>query len=62
MAEPLDPKDHVTIEDLAISSMWEIAALARDSLLCTSKWGGVSVHERESKRYLHLPSLPISTA
>ncbi len=27
MAEPLDPKDLVTIEDLAISSMWEMAAL-----------------------------------
>ncbi len=27
MAEPLDPKDLVTIEDLAISSMWEITAL-----------------------------------
>ncbi len=27
MAEPLDPKDLVTIEDLAISSRWEMAAL-----------------------------------
>ena len=27
MAEPLDPKDLVTMEELAISSMWEIAAL-----------------------------------
>ncbi len=27
MAEPRDPKDLVTIEDLAISNMWEIAAL-----------------------------------
>ncbi len=27
MAEPLDPRDLVTIEDLAISSMWEITAL-----------------------------------
>ena len=27
MAQPLDPKDLVTIEDLAISSMWEVAAL-----------------------------------
>jgi TM2 domain-containing membrane protein YozV len=27
MAEPLDPKDLVTVEDLAVSSLWEIAAL-----------------------------------
>ncbi len=27
MAEPLDPKDLVTIEEMAISSMWEVAAL-----------------------------------
>ncbi len=27
MAEQLDPKELVTIEDLAISSMWEVAAL-----------------------------------
>ena len=27
MAEKLDPKDTVTIEELAISSMWEIAAI-----------------------------------
>ncbi len=27
MAEKLDPKNLVTIEDLAISSMWEITAL-----------------------------------
>ena len=33
MAEPLDPKELVTIEDLAISSMWEIGA---PSLLAVS--------------------------
>ncbi len=27
MASPLDPNELVTLEDLAISSMWEIAAL-----------------------------------
>ena len=27
MAQPLDRKELVTIEDLAISSMWEVAAL-----------------------------------
>ncbi len=27
MAEPLDPKEIVTLEELAISSMWEMAAL-----------------------------------
>ncbi len=27
MAEKLDPKDLVTLEELAISSMWETAAL-----------------------------------
>ncbi len=27
MAEPLDPTDLVTLEELAISSMWEHAAL-----------------------------------
>jgi len=27
MAEKLDPKEIVTLEELAISSMWEIAAL-----------------------------------
>ena len=27
MAEQLDPKELVTIEELAISSMWEVAAL-----------------------------------
>jgi len=27
MAEKLDPKDIVTLEELAISSMWEMAAL-----------------------------------
>ncbi len=27
MAEPLDPKDLIAIEELAIFSMWEIAAL-----------------------------------
>ncbi len=27
MAEHLDPNDLVTIEDLAISSMWEVATL-----------------------------------
>ena len=28
MAEPLDLKDLVTVEDLAIGHLWEIAALA----------------------------------
>ncbi len=27
MAEPLDPTDLVTLEDLAISNMWETSAL-----------------------------------
>ncbi len=27
MAKPLDPKELVTIEDLAVSTMWEMAAL-----------------------------------
>ncbi len=27
MAEPLDPKDLVTLEELAISNMWETSAL-----------------------------------
>ncbi len=27
MAEPLDPNDLVTIEELAISNMWEVGAL-----------------------------------
>ena len=27
MAEPLDPNDLVTLEELAISNMWETAAL-----------------------------------
>ncbi len=27
MAHPLDPKEIVTLEELAISSMWEMAAL-----------------------------------
>ncbi len=27
MAEPLDPNDLVTLEDLAISNMWETSAL-----------------------------------
>ena len=27
MAESLDPKDIVTLEELALSSMWEMAAL-----------------------------------
>ncbi len=27
MAEKLDPKDIVTLEEIAISSMWEMAAL-----------------------------------
>ncbi len=27
MAEPLDPKDLVTFEELAISNMWETSAL-----------------------------------
>ncbi len=27
MAQPLDPKDLVTLEELAISNMWETAAL-----------------------------------
>ena len=27
MAQPLDPKELVTIEDLAVSTMWEVAAL-----------------------------------
>ncbi len=27
MAEPLDPKEIVTLEELAISGMWEMAAL-----------------------------------
>ena len=30
MAEKLDPNDLVTLEDLAISSMWEVAALLRE--------------------------------
>ncbi len=30
MAEQLDPKDIVTLEELAISSMWEITALVID--------------------------------
>jgi len=31
MAEKLDPKEIVTLEELAISSMWEMAALVIDS-------------------------------
>ena len=27
MAKPLDPKDLVTIEEVAVSNMWEITAL-----------------------------------
>jgi len=27
MAEPLDPKDLVTVEELALSTMWETSAL-----------------------------------
>ena len=27
MAKPLDPKEIVTLEELAISGMWEIAAI-----------------------------------
>ncbi len=27
MAEPLDPKDLVTVEELALSNMWETSAL-----------------------------------
>jgi len=27
MASPLDPKEIVTLEELAISNMWEVAAL-----------------------------------
>ncbi len=27
MAQPLDPKNLVTLEELAISNMWEVAAL-----------------------------------
>ncbi len=27
MAEPLDPKDLVTLDELAISTMWETSAL-----------------------------------
>ncbi len=27
MAEQLDPKELVTVEDLAVSTMWEVAAL-----------------------------------
>ena len=27
MAKPLDPNDLVTLEELTISSMWEVAAL-----------------------------------
>ena len=27
MAQPLDPKDLVTVEELAISNMWETSAL-----------------------------------
>ncbi len=30
MAEKLDPKEIVTLEELAISSMWEMAALVID--------------------------------
>ncbi len=32
MAEPLDPSDFVTLEDLAISNMWEIAVLVNARL------------------------------
>ncbi len=28
MAEPLDPNDLVTLDELALSNIWEIAALA----------------------------------
>jgi len=31
MAEKLDPKEIVTLEELAISNMWETAALVIDS-------------------------------
>ncbi len=29
MAEPLDPKELVSIEEVAISNMWEITALVK---------------------------------
>ncbi len=35
MAEQLDPNEIVTLEELAISSMWEVAALISDHL-----WAG----------------------
>ncbi len=31
MAEKLDPKEIVTLEELAISNMWEMTALVIDS-------------------------------
>ncbi len=33
MAEPLDPTDRVPLDDLAISTMWEIAALGGGAVL-----------------------------
>lgn len=41
MAEPLDPNELVTIEDLALSSMGEVAALVvLDSLKRTARSSG----------------------
>ncbi len=39
MAEQLDPKDLVTLEELAVSNMWETSALVPENP-CQSAYGG----------------------
>ena len=60
MAEQLDPKELVTIEDLAVSNMWEVAALVavleRKGILKRKKLYDVVQELRaEQPRPEHLP-------
>ncbi len=41
MAEKLDPKELVTLEELALSNMWETAALGRG-------WNGTALGGRDA--------------
>ena len=53
MAEPVDPNDLVTLEELAISNMWETSALVelleRKGILTTQEVLGMiqELHRRE---------------
>ncbi len=64
MAEPLDPTDLVTVDDLAISNMWETSALVelleRKGILTKQEVLGM-IHELRQREPTAVPPRGVSS-